>query len=92
MEIANVPCAEAAAAIELFIRSATVLPRRPAVLVMDARPDQEIKALRAIAARNKRSEAYASVTGVEGREGTLMNNNPSLHARPMNPPTFFEVQ
>lgn len=33
-------CGRAATAVELFIRSASVLPKRPAVLLTDASPDQ----------------------------------------------------
>lgn len=40
MEVPSPQCGRAAEAIELFIRSASVLPRKPAVLVMDAAPDQ----------------------------------------------------
>lgn len=39
MEVSSSKCGSAASAIELFIRSATVLPRQPTVLVMDASPD-----------------------------------------------------
>ncbi|CAM9369775.1 unnamed protein product [Laminaria digitata] len=42
LEVTDYACGPAAKAIELFVRSATVLPRRPAVLVMDAMPDQDM--------------------------------------------------
>lgn len=46
-------CERAAASVELFIRSSSVLPRRPAVLVMDAQADQATKApLKMIKNRN----------------------------------------
>lgn len=55
MEIATIPCEEAAAAVELFIRSSLVLPRRPAILVLDAQADQEAKApLGLLKRRNRR--------------------------------------
>lgn len=38
----NRECGPAAASVELFLRQALVLPRRPAVLVMDATPDQDL--------------------------------------------------
>lgn len=38
--VASTQCGVSTSSIELFIRSATVLPRHPAVLVMDASPDQ----------------------------------------------------
>lgn len=56
MEIAVAPCEKAAAAVELFIRSSLVLPRRPAVLLMDAQADQGAKTpLSVITKRNSRS-------------------------------------
>lgn len=39
MMVADNACGPAALAIEAFIRSATVLPRRPAVLILEATPD-----------------------------------------------------
>lgn len=42
LELTDYKCGPAAQAIELFVRSATVLPKRPAVLVMDAMPDQDM--------------------------------------------------
>lgn len=38
--VASHECGKAAAGIELFVRSATVLPKRPVVLLMDATPNQ----------------------------------------------------
>lgn len=38
--VASNECGKAAAGIELFLRSATVLPKRPVVLLMDATPNQ----------------------------------------------------
>lgn len=35
-------CDQPAGAIELFVRTASVLPRRPAVLVLNAAPDQDL--------------------------------------------------
>lgn len=40
LEVPDRKCGSAAEAVELFVRSASVLPRRPAVLLMDASPDQ----------------------------------------------------
>eukprot|EP00903_Cladosiphon_okamuranus_P014125 g13127.t1 len=55
MEIATIPCKDAAAAVELFIRSSLVLPKRPAVLLMDAQADQSTKAPTSVVTkRNKR--------------------------------------
>lgn len=55
MEIAAKSCEKASAAVELFIRSSLVLPRRPAVLLMDAQVDQGAKAsLSVISNRNRR--------------------------------------
>lgn len=42
MEVSNAQCGRSAEAVEVFVRSASVLPRRPAVLVMDALPDQDM--------------------------------------------------
>lgn len=56
MEIATAHCEKAAGAVELFIRSSLVLPRRPAVLLMDAQADQDSKApVSVITKRNSRS-------------------------------------
>lgn len=53
MEMGGLSCESSATAVELFIRSSTVLPRRPAVLVMDAQGDQASKApLKALNKRN----------------------------------------
>lgn len=41
MMVAENQCGPAAEAVELFIRQAAVLPRRPAVLIMVASPDQD---------------------------------------------------
>lgn len=38
--VASLECGLAAKGVELFIRSASVLPKRPAVLLTDANPDQ----------------------------------------------------
>ncbi len=55
MEIAIATCDKAAAAVELFVRSSITLPRRPAVLIMDAQVDQSAKLpLKAMHQRNKR--------------------------------------
>lgn len=54
LEIAGADCERAAGAVELFIRSSTVLPRRPAVLVMDAMPDLKTTSIKAVMARNNR--------------------------------------
>lgn len=40
MMVASNQCGRAATGVELFIRSASVLPKRPAVLLTDASPDQ----------------------------------------------------
>lgn len=40
MMLASNQCGRAATGVELFIRSASVLPKRPAVLLTDASPDQ----------------------------------------------------
>ncbi|CBJ48305.1 conserved unknown protein [Ectocarpus siliculosus] len=40
--VASNECGKAAAGIELFVRSATVLPKRPVVLLMDATPNQDV--------------------------------------------------
>lgn len=40
MMLASNECGRAATGVELFIRSASVLPKRPAVLLTDASPDQ----------------------------------------------------
>ncbi|CAM9376102.1 unnamed protein product [Scytosiphon promiscuus] len=42
MMVATNECGRAAAMVELFIRSASVLPKRPAVLLTDASPNQEL--------------------------------------------------
>ncbi|CAM9369104.1 unnamed protein product [Ectocarpus sp. 4 AP-2014] len=59
MEIATLACEEAAAAVELFIRSSLVLPRRPAILVLDAQADQGAKGrLELLKHRNRRFLGY----------------------------------
>eukprot|EP00903_Cladosiphon_okamuranus_P005594 g5566.t1 len=42
MMLASNQCGRAATGVELFIRSASVLPKRPAVLLTDASPDQDL--------------------------------------------------
>ncbi|CAM9338919.1 unnamed protein product, partial [Hapterophycus canaliculatus] len=69
MEMGGFTCDRAAAAVELFIRSSAVLPRRPAVLVMDAQADQATKApLKMI---NNRNAKFLGSCG-DGQKRTLM--------------------
>ncbi|CAM9808128.1 unnamed protein product [Scytosiphon promiscuus] len=69
MEMGGFSCDGAAAAVELFIRSSLVLPRRPSVLIMDAQGDQATKApLKMIKNRNAR---FLGICG-KGQQRDLM--------------------
>lgn len=82
MEIATLACEEAAAAVELFIRSSLVLPRRPAILVLDAQADQGAKGrLKLLKHRNRRCG------WIEARAITRNRRTPAVGRKSRETPT-----
>ncbi|CAM9497882.1 unnamed protein product, partial [Laminaria digitata] len=84
MMVPDRACGPAAMSIELFIRSASVLPRHPAVLVMDATPDQDPCTDGHLAWINRRNKAFMGCD----KERNLMNVYREFGLHQM-PPSFL---